>query len=50
MSKLQKKRKRSLQHFEVSEIILEKGVKGLTDIQVLVYGQKQEGKTDLAKF
>ena len=46
-SKLQKKRKKGLTAFEVSEVIVDKGVKSLTELQALA---KQEGKTDLAEF
>ena len=49
-SKLQKKRKKRLTAFEVSEIIVEKEVKTLTELQALAYAQKQEGKTDVAEF
>ena len=34
----------------MAEIIIQKGVKDLTELQALAYGQKQEGKTDLAEF
>ncbi|KAJ7394800.1 hypothetical protein OS493_000634 [Desmophyllum pertusum] len=44
------KRKKRLTAYEVSEIIIQKGVKDLTELQALAYGQKQEGKTDLAQF
>ena len=36
--------------FEVTEIIVEKFVKSLVELQALAHQQKKEGKTDLFKF
>ena len=49
-SKLQNKRKKRITAFEHSEIIVDKGIKSLTELQALAYVQKQEGKTDLVEF
>lgn len=43
-------RKRRLSAFEVSEIIIEKGIESVTELQALAKKQKSEGKTDLAEF
>ena len=44
-----RKRKR-LTAFEVTEIIVEKNVKSLVELQALAYQQRKEGKTDLVEF
>lgn len=44
-----RKRKR-LTTFEVTEIIVEKNVKSLVELQALAHQQKKEGKTDLVEF
>jgi len=36
--------------FEVSEIIVKRNIKSLTELQALAFEQKQEGKTVLAEF
>ena len=41
-------RKRHLSAFEESEIVVEKGIKGVMELQALAKKQKSEGKTDLA--
>ena len=43
-------RKRRLSAFEVSEIVVQKGIKSVTELQALASEQKSEGKTDLAEF
>ena len=43
-------RKRCLSTFEVSEIVVEKAIKSVTELQALAKKQKSEGKTDLAEF
>lgn len=43
-------RKRRLSAFDVSEIVVEKGIKSVTELQALASEQKREGKTDLAEF
>ena len=43
-------RKRRLSAFEVSEIIIEKGIESVTELQALAKKQNSEGKTDLAEF
>ena len=43
-------RKRCLSAFEVSEIVVDKGIKSVTELQVLASEQKSKGKTDLAEF
>ena len=48
-SKRRRKRAR-LSAFEVSEMIVEREIKTLTELQALAFQQKQEGKTDLAEF
>ena len=44
------RKKRKLTAFEVSQIITEKGIKTLRELQSLAYEQKKDGKTDLAEF
>lgn len=44
------RKKRRLSAFEVSEIVVEKEIKNVTELQALAYQQKREGKTDLAEF
>ena len=44
------RRKRCLSAFEVSEIVVEKGIQSVTELQALASEQKSEGKTDLAEF
>ena len=41
---------RRLSAFEVSEIVVQKGIKSVTELQALASEQKREGKTDLAEF
>ena len=41
---------RRLSAFEVSEIVVEKGIKSVTELQALASEQKSEEKTDLAEF
>ena len=45
-----KRKRKRLSAFEVSEIIVDKKVKSLVELQALAYEQKKEGKTDLAEF
>ena len=42
--------KKRLSAFELSEIVVEKGIKSVTELQALAKKQKIEGKTDLAEF
>ena len=44
------KRKKTLTVFEVSQIVVEKGIKLRLQLVALASQQKREGKTDLAKF
>ena len=43
-------RKRRLSAFDVSEIVVEKRIKSVTELQALASEQKSEGKIDLAEF
>ena len=45
-----KGRRRRLSAFEVSEIIVDKKLKSVVELQALACEQKKEGKTDLAEF
>ena len=45
-----KRRKKRRSPYEVSEIIVETGIKTLTELQALAFEQKEAGKTDLAEF
>ena len=45
-----KRRKKRLSPYEVSEIIVETGIKTLRELQALAFEQKETGKTDLAEF
>ena len=45
-----KRKRKRLSAFEVSEIIVDKKVKSLVELQALAYEQKKEGKPDLAEF
>ena len=45
-----KKKRKRLTPFEISEIILEKGIKAKTELFALAFEQKMEGKTDVAEF
>ena len=49
-SKSRKTHRKRLTAFEVSQIIVNKNVKTVTELQALAFEQKQEGKTDLAEF
>ena len=49
-SSSKKRKKKRLSAFEVSEIIVEKKLKSLVELQALASEQKSEGKTDLAEF
>ena len=44
------RKKRCLSAFEVSEIVVEKEIKSVTELHALASEQKSEGKTDLAEF
>ena len=44
------RKKKRLTTFEVTEIIVEKNVKSLVELQALAHQQKKEGKTDLVEF
>ena len=44
------KKKRKLTGFEVSQIITDKGIKTVIELQALAFEQKKAGKTDLAEF
>ena len=44
------RRKGRLSAYEVSEIVLEKGIRNVTELHALASEQKSEGKTDLAEF
>ena len=44
------KTKKRLSAFDVSEIIQQKQIKSITELQALAQQQKREGKTDLAEF
>lgn len=50
MTSKKTRKKKRLSAFEVSEIIVEKKLKSLVELQALAYEQKKEGKTDLAEF
>ena len=43
-------RKKRLSAFELSAIVVEKGITTVTELQALASEQKSEGKTDLAEF
>ena len=43
-------RKRHLSAFEVSEIVIEKQIRSVTELHALAREQKSQGKTDLAEF
>ena len=45
-----RKQKKRLSAFDVSEIIQNKNIKTITELQALAQQQKTEGKTDLAEF
>ena len=45
-----KRRKKRLSAYEVSEVIVERGIKTLTELQALAFEQKKEEKIDLAEF
>ena len=45
-----KKRKKRLSAYEVSQIIVEREIKTLTELQALACEQKNEGKTDVVEF
>ena len=45
-----RKKRRRLTAYEVGEIIVQRNVKTLTELQALAFEQKKEGKTDLAEF
>lgn len=44
------RKRRRLTTFEVTQIIVEKNVKSLLELQALVHQQEKEGKTDLVEF
>ena len=48
--RLKNKKKKKLSAFDVSQIVKEKGLKTMQELQSLAYEQKKEGKTDLAEF
>ena len=50
MSGRAKRRKKRLSAYEVSEVIVERGIKTLTELQALAFEQKKEEKIDLAEF
>ena len=45
-----RKRKLRLSVFDVSQIVIDKGIKTRTELLALANAQKKEGKTDLAEF
>ena len=47
---VKRKRSRRLSSFEVSKIIIDKGIRNRTELLALANVQKAEGKTDLAEF
>ena len=47
---VKQKRSRRLSSFEVSKIIIDKGIRNRTELLALAKVQKAEGKTDLAEF
>ena len=49
-SRVPAKGKKRLSAFEVSEIIVKRNIKTLTELQALAFEQKEEGKTYLAEF
>lgn len=45
-----RRKKRKLTAFEVSQIIIDNGIKTVIELQALAFEQKKAGKTDLAEF
>ena len=49
-SRVTVKKKRRLSAYAVSEIVIDKGIKSVTELHALAHDQKKNGKTDLAEF